>query len=223
MGPPEVTVVVVWRKGSRVDPICKEKARKIRQVGMEEEAKGEAALGGVKAARGWPWVPQVVREIWDKVWVSIDRVFEDRGSNDRRIVNVNAKTSSAQTPQPSAPDAQSRAQKPRLALRRPVVPSDAHSRAQTLNRVLQTPSHALRRSIAQPDARPHARRKPRRPSASQTCAQTPERTPRRMPTRPNSYNHMSQHQFESLAESLESPVLFRLFPHIPRLVTTLPT
>ncbi|OWM63039.1 hypothetical protein CDL15_Pgr026213 [Punica granatum] len=46
---------------------------------MEEEAKGETALGGITTARSWPWVPQVVRKIWDEVRVSIDRVFKFSG------------------------------------------------------------------------------------------------------------------------------------------------
>ncbi|PKI54968.1 hypothetical protein CRG98_024640 [Punica granatum] len=43
-----------------------------------KKPKGEGSLGKNGAARADPWAPQTLREVWDDVRVSIDRVFEAR-------------------------------------------------------------------------------------------------------------------------------------------------
>ncbi|PKI54609.1 hypothetical protein CRG98_025123 [Punica granatum] len=55
--PPEVTVVVARRKQSRVDPICKENRKRIRQVGMEKKLRRWGGIGQGVAALGQPVGP----------------------------------------------------------------------------------------------------------------------------------------------------------------------
>ncbi|PKI74508.1 hypothetical protein CRG98_005128 [Punica granatum] len=105
--------------------------------------------------------------------------------------------------------------------RRPVMRSNTQSRAQTPRRALRRPSRALRCPVVRlvasdeyskrppacsirPSARPDARAHPRRTSSTHPYARAHAR---RLGARPHAYTQVSEHPFESPAESSDSPTL----------------
>ncbi|PKI56743.1 hypothetical protein CRG98_022868 [Punica granatum] len=62
---------------------------------MEDEAKEGGSLGNGWGGYGSPWVPQIMREVRDEVWVLIDRVFEALP----KLVSQNGVLTTGTTPQ----------------------------------------------------------------------------------------------------------------------------